>query len=80
MSYKVTAELVIIAPAEKSDGTDSGNSGPRYFYREAVIPDGFNDERCKVLVDEGMLEKLSAAEEKSVKADAKAAEKTAEKA
>lgn len=58
MSYKVTAPLVAVAPDAKSDDLGDSNNGPRYFYEGAVIPDGFNDERCKQLVEEKMLEKV----------------------
>lgn len=54
MSYKVTAALVIIPNADKV-------SGDGYFYQDSVIPDGWNDERCKQLAKEGMLEKVAAA-------------------
>lgn len=49
MSYKVTCPLVIVPNAD-------GVNGDGYFYKDAVIPAGFNDERCKVLVKDGMLE------------------------
>ena len=52
MSYKVTAPLVIVRNAD-------GVGGDGYFYQDAVIPDGFNDERCKELAEDGMLEKAS---------------------
>lgn len=52
MSYKVTAPLVIVRNAD-------GVGGDGYFYDGAVIPDGFNDERCKELVEIGMLETVS---------------------
>ena len=38
MSYQVTASLVIIPNADKV-------SGDGYFYKDSVIPDGWNDER-----------------------------------
>jgi hypothetical protein len=60
MGFKVIAPLVAIAPSEKSGDLDDANEGPRYFYQGAVIQDGFNDKRCKELVDEGMLEKVKA--------------------
>jgi hypothetical protein len=50
MSYKVTAALVIIPNADEV-------SGDGYFYKDAIVPDGWNAERCKVLAKEGMLEK-----------------------
>lgn len=53
MSYKVTAPLVIVQ-------NDDGVGGDGYFYQDAVIPDGFNDERCDQLVKDGMLEKAKA--------------------
>lgn len=59
MGYKVTAAVVVMAPGEKSSDLGDSNNGPRYFYEGAVIPDGYNDERCKELVDEGMLEAVS---------------------
>lgn len=55
MPYKVTSPLVIVPNAD-------GESGDGYFYRDAVIPDGFNDERCKVLAQEGLLEQVKAEE------------------
>jgi hypothetical protein len=55
MSYKVTAPLVIIASAD-------GVAGDWYGYDGALVPVGLNDERCKVLAKEGMLEKVSTAE------------------
>lgn len=61
MGYKVITPLVIVGPSEKS-GDDGANDGPRYFYEHGVIPAGFNDERCKELVEEGMLEEVSDAE------------------
>lgn len=54
MSYKVTAPLVIVPNADPDQGGDG------YFYAKAVIPDGYNDERCKQLVKDGMLEKVKA--------------------
>lgn len=51
MSYKVIKPLVIVP-------NDDGVSGDGYFYKNAVIPDGFNDERCEVLAKDGMLEKV----------------------
>ena len=60
MGFKVTAPLVLVAPSEQSDDLSDANAGPRYFYEKAVIPDGFNDERCKELVKEGLLEKVKA--------------------
>lgn len=53
MSYKVTAPLVIIA-------NDDQTSGDWYGYVDAVVPEGWNDERCKQLVKEDMLEQVSA--------------------
>lgn len=53
-SYKVTAPLVIVPNA------DPGVGGDGYFYAGAVIPGGFNDERCDQLVKEGFLEKVKA--------------------
>ncbi|RDZ49311.1 hypothetical protein C5C07_20385 [Haloferax sp. Atlit-4N] len=53
MPYKVTSPLVIVP-------NDDGVSGDGYFYQDAVIPDGFNDKRCKELVKDGMLEKATA--------------------
>lgn len=53
MSYKVTAPLVVVQ-------NDDGVGGDGYFYQDAVIPDGFNDERCAQLVKDGMLEKVKA--------------------
>jgi hypothetical protein len=72
MSYKVTAPLVIVSPSDADPTDNGGNAGPRYFYEGGVILDGYNDDRCDELVEEGLLEKLSAAEEKSVKGDSKA--------
>lgn len=66
MSYKVTGPLAIVSPADGDESDESGNAGPRYFYEGAVIPDGFNDERCDTLADEGLLEKVK--DEKSAKA------------
>lgn len=51
MGYKVTAPLVIIASAD-------GVAGDWYGYDGALVPAGLNDERCKVLAKEGMLEKV----------------------
>lgn len=68
MSYKVISPLVVIAPGEKSSDLGDSNNGPRYFYDGAIIPDGYNDERCKQLAEEGMLE--------AVKADSSAKEPT----
>jgi hypothetical protein len=53
MPYKVTSPLVIVPNAD-------GKSSDGYFYENAVIPDGFNDERCEELVKDGMLEKARA--------------------
>lgn len=53
MSYKVITPLVIVPNADEV-------SGDGYFYQDAVIPSGFNDERCKQLVKDGMLEQASA--------------------
>lgn len=55
MSYKVTAPLVIIANAD-------GKSGDWYGYVDAIVPAGLNDERCKQLAVEGMLEEVSETE------------------
>lgn len=62
MSYKVITPLVGVAPAPAADAKDleDANQGPRYFYEGAVIPDGFNDERCEELVKDKMLEKVKA--------------------
>ena len=49
MAYNVTAALVIVPD-------DSGAF--HHFYREAVIGDGFDKDRLKVLAKEGMLEKV----------------------
>lgn len=49
MSYTVTSPLVIVPNAD-------GESGDGYFYEGATIPSGYNDKRCKELVDEGLLE------------------------
>lgn len=62
MSYKVTAPLVIIA-------NDDGTSGDWYGYVDAVVPQGLNDKRCEQLVEEGMLEKVSASEADSSASD-----------
>lgn len=69
MSYKVISPVVAIAPSAKSDDLGDSNNGPRYFYEKSVIPDGFNDERCEQLADEGMLEKVKA--EKPADSDTK---------
>lgn len=53
MSYKVTSPLVIVPNVD-------GVSGDGYFYQDATIPDGHNDERCDQLVKDGMLEKVKA--------------------
>lgn len=60
MSYKVITPLVALAAAAKSDDLGDANNGPRYFYDGAVIPSGYNDERCEQLVKDGMLEKVKA--------------------
>lgn len=60
MSYEVIAPLVVLGAAVTDSNDESGNAGPRYFYQGAVIPDGFNDERCKELVKDKMLEVVSA--------------------
>lgn len=62
MSYKVITPLVGVAPKSEQKDLEDANQGPRYFYEGAVIPDGFNDERCKELVEEKMLEVVKAAE------------------
>lgn len=53
MSYKVISPLVIVPNAD-------GVNGDGYFYKDAVIPAGFNDKRCESLVKDGMLEKVKA--------------------
>ena len=58
MGYQVIAPLALVAPAAKSGDLSDANGGPRYFYEKAVIPDGFNDERCDELVKDGLLEKV----------------------
>lgn len=55
MSYKVTSPLVVMPNAD-------GISGDGYFYQDAVIPGGFNDERSQQLAKEGMLEHFDAPE------------------
>lgn len=80
MSYKVISPLVAVAPAEKSGDLDDANQGPRYFYEGAVIPDGYNDKRCKELVDDGMLEKVSAASQSSDSGDDKDPTRSSSKA
>ena len=62
MSYKVTSPLVIVPNAD-------GTSGDGYFYKDAVIPAGFNDKRANELVDEGMVEKVKADSGTSEKSD-----------
>lgn len=52
MSFKVIAPLVIVANDDKT-------SGDWYGYNGAVVPEGWNDERCKQLVKEGMLENVT---------------------
>ena len=54
MTYTVTTALAVIPNAD-------GTSGDGYFYEGATIPDGWNDERCKQLAEEGFLEKTKAA-------------------
>jgi hypothetical protein len=66
MSYKVTAPLVVIANAD-------GTSGDWYGYTDSVVPEGWNDERCKQLVDEGFLVKSD--DDGQVKKPAKSASK-----
>lgn len=53
MAYKVIVPLAIIPNAD-------GTSGDWYGYAGALVPDGLNDERCKVLAAEGHLEKTTA--------------------
>lgn len=69
MSFKVTSPLVAIAPVSDQQALDDANQGPRYFYEGAVIPDGFNDERCEQLVEDGMLEKASATDSEAGSSD-----------
>lgn len=77
MSYKVISPVVAIAPSSKSDELGDSNNGPRYFYEGAVIPAGFNDERCKELAEDGMLEQISSTDssDEEGKAPAKSAAK-----
>lgn len=58
MSYQVTAPLVVIP-------NDDKKTGDGYFYADAIVPDGWNDERCKQLAKEGMLEKVKESKPKS---------------
>lgn len=53
MNYKVTAPLVIIPAAD-------GTSSDWYGYAGAVVPQGHNDERVKVLAEEGFLAEVKA--------------------
>lgn len=53
MTYTVIAPLVVMPHID-------GTSGDGYFYADAIIPDGYNDERCKELAEDGMLEKVKA--------------------
>jgi hypothetical protein len=53
MPYKVTSPLVIVPNAD-------GESSDGYFYENAVIPDGFNDERLDELAKDKMVEKVKA--------------------
>lgn len=79
MSYKVISPVVVMAPSGKSDDLGDANNGPRYFYDGAIIPAGYNDERCKELAKDGMLEEVSASESSSDDAD-KAPARSASKA
>lgn len=63
MAYKVTAPLVIIRNAET--GADW------YGYDKAIVPTGLNDERCKQLATEGLLEKVKDSSSKKDDADTK---------
>lgn len=62
MGFKVTAPLVIIPNAD-------GRSGDWYGYDGATVPPSHNDERCKQLVKEGMLEKVKDTAKAETKAD-----------